>query len=73
MVMENTTINGVKVQQTNQVDGTGKTISHLVVTFFVGTHGPFQETFDLATFQPALVQQKLQDFAAKLQQIPGVA
>jgi len=70
--MENNTVNGVTVKQENQIDGNGKTVSHIVVTFFVGTHGPFTQTFPLATFDPGQVQQALQAFAAKLAQLPGI-
>lgn len=64
-----TQIHGVNVKQENQIDGTGRTVSHLVITFFVGTHGPFSLSFPLATFEPAAVQQALQQFAQKVAQL----
>lgn len=50
---------------------TGKTEPYMVVTFKVGTHGPFTETFPKATFDPATVNQRVADFAQKLGLVQG--
>lgn len=50
---------------------TQKATPHMVVTFTVGTHGPFQETFPKAGFDPGQVNQRVNDFAQKLGLISG--
>lgn len=51
--------------------GTQKAVPHMVVTFTVGTHGPFTETFPKAGFDPNTVNQKVADFAQKLGLVAG--
>ena len=44
---------------------------YMVVTFTVGTHGPFQESFPKTGFDPSQVNQRVADFAQKLGLIAG--
>lgn len=44
---------------------------YMVVTFTIGTHGPFQESFLKATFDPNGVNARLGDFASKLSLVQG--
>ena len=44
---------------------------YMVVTFTVGTHGPFQESFLKSSFDPAQVNQRVNDFAQKLGLLSG--
>lgn len=44
---------------------------YMVVTFTVGTHGPFQESFLKSTFDPSTVNTKVADFAQKLGLVTG--
>lgn len=44
---------------------------YMVVTFTVGSHGPFQESFLKSTFEPSTVNTKVQDFAQKLGLVTG--
>lgn len=50
---------------------TQKAIPHMVVTFTVGTHGPFQEIFPKAGFDPSTVNQKVADFVQKVGLVAG--
>lgn len=50
---------------------TQKAMPHMVVTFTVGAHGPFQETFPKAGFDPSQVNQRVAEFAQKLGLIAG--
>ena len=51
---------------------TQKATPHMVVTYTVGTHGPFQETFPKAGFDPNVVNQKVAEHAQKLGQLTGI-
>lgn len=44
---------------------------YMVVTFTVGTHGPFQESFLKSSFDPSTVNQKVADFVQKLGLVQG--
>ena len=44
---------------------------YMVVTFTVGTHGPFQESFLKSSFDPAQVNQRVNEFAQKLGLLSG--
>lgn len=48
-----------------------KVVPHMVVTFTVGTHGPFQETFLKQGFDPSKVNQAVADFVQKLGLVAG--
>ena len=45
--------------------------AYMVVTFTVGTHGPFQESFLKSSFDPSQVNQRVNDFAQKLGLLQG--
>jgi hypothetical protein len=53
-------------QQTLLDPNTRQNADFVVVTFMVGSHGPFTEIFPKATFDPPTINAKLQDFANKL-------
>lgn len=60
------------IKETMAMDpATQKVVPHMVVTFTVGTHGPFQETFLKAGFDPGTVNQKVAEFAQKLGMVAG--
>lgn len=44
---------------------------YMVVTFTVGTHGPFQESFLKSSFDPSAVNQRVNEFAQKLHLVSG--
>jgi hypothetical protein len=56
------------VKQTTMTDG-NKSVPAIEVTFMVGTHGPFTETFPKATFSAAAVNQKLAELAGHIKQL----
>ena len=58
-----------EVQQINP--DSGRMEPYMLVTFKAGTHGPFQESFLKATFDPNQINSRLQDFCAKLGQVQG--
>lgn len=49
----------------------GRTEAYMVVSFKVGNHGPFQESFLKATFDPNLVNTRLREFAQRLSMVEG--
>lgn len=65
----------VKIQSFREVNQsnpqTQKLEPYVVVTYMVGTHGPFQESFPKAGFDPTTINSKLMDFASKLAQVQG--
>jgi hypothetical protein len=70
----NYTAQDIKIVNTKHVTGTnstGQTEQQVAVTFTVGTHGPFYETFPAAGFDPMQARQKMLDFAQKLGQLHG--
>lgn len=50
---------------------TQKAVPHMVVTFTVGNHGPFTESFLKSTFDPNGVNARITDFAQKLGLLQG--
>lgn len=58
-----------EVQQVNP--DTGKIEPFMVVTFKVGTHGPFSESFLKSTFDPNGINARLMDFASKIGLVQG--
>ena len=60
------------ITQTTQVNPqTRASEPYMVVTFKVGNHGPFQESWPKASFDPAAVNARLADFAQKLGLVQG--
>jgi hypothetical protein len=59
----------VKVTQQAGVTADGRALNNVLVTFTVDGHGPFQETFDKASFDPVAARAKLMEFAQKLQSL----
>lgn len=65
----------VKIQSIREVSqsnpATQKLEPYMVVTFMVGAHGPFQESFQKAGFDPTSINTKLMDFASKIALVQG--
>jgi len=59
------------VTEVTGLDSTGHTRPEVKYTFKVGQHGPFTETFPKHNLDPAAVNAKLLEFAAKLKQTLG--
>ena len=60
------------IREVNQVNpDTGKIEPFMVVTFKVGTHGPFSEAFLKSTFDPNGINARLMDFASKIGLVQG--
>jgi len=55
-----------RITETTLPDGAGKTKPAVKVEFKVGTHGPFFETYDKATFDANRAQTDLAAIAQKL-------
>ena len=70
--MANSQVKITSIKEAVLVDpATQKASPHMVVTFSVGQHGPFQETFLKAGFDPNKVNQQVADFAQKLGLVAG--
>lgn len=70
--MANSQLKITSIREAVLVDpATQKATPHMVVTFTVGTHGPFQETFPKQGFDPNTVNKAVADFAAKLGLVAG--
>lgn len=60
------------IREVNQINPqTRQSEPYMVVTFTVGTHGPFQESFLKSTFDPNSINARLGDFASKLSLVQG--
>jgi hypothetical protein len=60
------------IREVNQLNPeTQKIEPYMVVTFKVGSHGPFVESFLKSTFDPNGVNARLMDFASKLGLVQG--
>lgn len=70
--MTNNQLKITSIKESMQVNpATRAAEPYMVVTFNVGTHGPFQESFPKSSFDPATVNQKVADFVQKLGMIQG--
>jgi len=70
--MNNNTLSNVVLREVNQINpATGRIEPYIVVSFKVGTHGPFTESFLKSTFDPAGMNARLMDFTNKLGLIQG--
>jgi hypothetical protein len=56
----------IKITQQQHIDGAGQIVREVWVEFTVGTHGPFVQKFDLASFDPNAVKVAIADFAQKI-------
>jgi len=56
----------LKISEERTLAPNGTSVTNVVVTFNVGSHGPFQERFDRLTFNPTAVNAKLREFASQL-------
>lgn len=60
------------MRETQQLNpATSKVEPYIVVSFKVGNHGPFTESFLKSTFDPNAMNARLNDFASKLGLIQG--
>lgn len=65
-------VSGVTMRETQQLNpNTQKVEPYVVVSFKVGNHGPFTESFLKATFDPNGLNARLADFANKLGLVQG--
>jgi len=60
-----------KIQEVQGFDAAGKPYTWELVTFMVGTHGPFTEKFPKEGFTAQSVQAKLQEFASHIATLAG--
>lgn len=58
-----------KIAQSSAIDHFGHTIPTVTVTYTVGKHGPFTETYPKAGFDPNTVKADLQQHAMQLAQL----
>jgi len=56
----------LKINEERTLATNGQSMTSVVVTFNVGSHGPFQERFEKASFDPTAVNAALRAFATKL-------
>ena len=62
----------VSMREVNQLSpDTGRIEPYIVVSFKVGAHGPFSESFLKSTFDPNGMNARLLDFANKLGLVQG--
>lgn len=62
----------VSIREVNQTNPTTRQLEpYMVVTFTVGNHGPFQESFLKSTLDPSGINARLTDFAQKLSLVQG--
>lgn len=61
-----------RVIEVQEVSDQGKTIPSVRVEFTVGPHGPFSIQIAKKDFTSALANQKLNEYAAHIQQLQGV-
>jgi hypothetical protein len=70
--MNATDVKITKISEESSIGANGQMVRQVVITFTVGTHGPFTERLDRANFDPAAARQAVTDFATKLGMLPGV-
>ena len=62
----------MSIREVNQANPeTGRIEPHMQVTFKVGAHGPFLESFPKAGFDPHTVNARIMDFCQKLGLVQG--
>jgi len=66
-----TDVKVLKVTESSQLGASGRPEPSVTITFNVGTHGPFSETFPKATFDPNQANIRIKEFASKLALLPG--
>lgn len=57
------------IRQESRTDESGNQVTTYTVVFTVGDDGPFEATFDAHTFNPAEVEGRVKDIAAKMKTI----
>lgn len=71
--MTATDIKIVKVTEERPIGPEGKVMPEVVLTFTVGTHGPFTERGTKAEFDSGVLAQRVTTFVQKLANLPGIA
>lgn len=61
----------IKIAETAALDGSGRPAPVITITFNVGNHGPFTESFPKAGFDANAANARLADFANRLGIIHG--
>jgi len=70
--MNGNSLQNVSMREVNQINpDTGRIEPYIVVSFKVGAHGPFSESFLKSTFDPNGMNARLLDFANKLGLVQG--
>lgn len=70
--MDNNNLQVSSIREVNQMNpDTGKVEPFIVVTFKVGAHGPFTETFLKSGFDPNTVNARVMAFVNKLGLVQG--
>jgi len=57
------------ITEAPSVDTQGRSVPQVRVTFMVGDHGPFNQSFPREGFDPVAVNAALADFAQKIGQV----
>ncbi len=71
--MNETKIQVLQIAETFMQGAVGQSVPAIKVTFKVGTHGPFTETFAKSEYTAAVQNQRLEAFAAQIRQATGGA
>ena len=70
--MNGNSLQNVSMREVNQINpDTGRIEPYIVVSFKVGAHGPFSESFLKSTIDPNGMNARLLDFANKLGLVQG--
>ena len=62
-----------KVQEQNTLDNRMQVVKSIVLTYFVGPHGPFKLVTNQADIQSGVANTAMQNFANTLNTLSGVA
>jgi len=65
-------VRDLRVQEGLKIDERGNIIRTRVITFFLGTHGPFTIEIPANEYSPEVVQMKIEEERKKLQAILGI-
>jgi hypothetical protein len=70
--MDNNTLQIASIREVNQMNPDTRMVEpYMVVTFKVGAHGPFTESFLKADFDPHTVNSRIMAFVSKLGLVQG--
>lgn len=71
MTMPDYTVKIQTIAETNGTSANGQFEKQMLVTFMVGNHGPFTQTFPAAGFDPNMAKSALAQFAANIRLFVG--